>query len=135
MKAPVLMEEHSPEYDLQANRSAEVGVKFLKGQFRTLRSNLESEIKFRVPVGHPLVARMVRHAAATITWCAKGHDGRSAYERVRSRLFKTRLTAFGESCRFKIGSQEPVSNTSDGRRLHLSVFVGIDRRIGQYMIW
>ena len=37
--APVLMKEHSPEYDPQANGSAEVGVKFLKGHFPTLRSN------------------------------------------------------------------------------------------------
>ena len=42
--APVLMEEHSPQYDPQANGSAEGGVKLLKGYFRTLRSNLESEI-------------------------------------------------------------------------------------------
>ena len=105
--APVLVEEHSPEDDPQANGSADVGVKLLKGQFRTVRFNLESQIKFRVPVRHPLVAWMVRHAAATIIWYAKGHDAKSAYKRVRSRPFKTRLMAFGESCRFKIRSQEP----------------------------
>ena len=42
--------------------------------------------------------------------------------------------AFGESCRFKVRRQEPASNTSDGRRFHLGVFVGIDRRTGQYML-
>ena len=90
-------------------------MKLLKGHFRTLTYNLESEIQFRVPVRQHLVSWMVRHAAAIITWSAKGHDGRSAYERVRSKAFRTRLMAFGESCRFKIRSQEPVSNTSDGR--------------------
>ena len=61
--APVRMEEHSLEYDPQANGSAEVGVKMLKVHFRTSRSSLESEIKFGVPVKHPLVSWMVRHAA------------------------------------------------------------------------
>ena len=92
------MEEHSLEYDPHANGSAEVGVKLLKKHLRTLRSNLESETQFTV------VSWMVGHAAAIITWCAKGHDGRSAYERVRSKAFKTSLMAFGESCRFKIRS-------------------------------
>ena len=78
---------------------------------------------------------MVRHAAATITWCAKWHDGRIAYKRVWSKACKTRLMVFGQSCRFKIKSQEPVINTSDGRRFHSGVFVGIDRRTGQYMIY
>ena len=77
--APILMEEHSPEYGPQANGSAEIGVKLLIGHFRTFWFKLESEIKFRVPVRHPLVSWMVRHAAGIITWCAKGHAGRSAY--------------------------------------------------------
>ena len=68
------LEEHSPEYDPQANGSAEVGVRLLKGHLRTLRSCLESRIGFRVPVRHAVMAWLVRHAAALITWCAKGHD-------------------------------------------------------------
>ena len=42
---------------------------------------------------------------------------------------------FGEVCRFKVRSLEPLSNTVDGRRYHDGVFVGIDRRTGQYMIY
>ena len=36
-----VFEEHSPEYDPQANGAAEVGVKLLKSHMRTLRCNLE----------------------------------------------------------------------------------------------
>ena len=70
-----VLEEHSPEYDPQSNGSAEVGVKLLKGHLRTLKSCLESQLGYRVPVQHPLVSWMVRHAADLVTWCAKGHDG------------------------------------------------------------
>ena len=126
------MEEHPPEYDPQANGSAEVGVKLMKGHFRTLRSDVESRLGHRIPVRHPLVAWMVRHASSLVTWCARGHDGKTAYQRVRSRPFKTRLLTFGELCRYKVRSQEGVG--SDGRRLHEGVFIGIDRRTGQYII-
>ena len=44
------MEEHSPEYNPQANGSAEVGVRILKGHFRTMRSDLETKLGYRVPV-------------------------------------------------------------------------------------
>ena len=89
------LEEHPPEYDPQANGSAEVGVKLVKGHFRTAKSCLESKIGFKIPVQHPLVAWLVRQAASLITWCSKGHDGRSAYQRVKARDFRTRLMAFG----------------------------------------
>ena len=70
------LEEHPPEYDPQSNGSAEVGVKLLKGHLRTLKSCLEAKIGYKVPVKHPLIAWMVRHAADLVTWCARGHDGR-----------------------------------------------------------
>ena len=91
-----VLEEHSPEYDPQSNGSAEVGVKLLKGQLRTMKSCLENTLGYRVPVQHPLVAWMARHAANLVTWCAKGHDGQTAYQRVRAREFKTKLMTFGE---------------------------------------
>ena len=129
-----VLEEHSPEYDPQSNGSAEVGVKLLKNHLRTIRSNLENEIGHRIPVRHPLISWMVRHAAAVITWCSKGHGGRTAYQRVRGRECRTRLMAFGEACRFKNRSHEPIGGIADGRRFHAGIFVGVDRRTGQYML-
>ena len=128
------LEEHSPEYDPQANGSAEVGVRLLKGHLRTLRSCLESRLGFRVPVRHAVMSWLVRHAAALVTWCAKGHDGQTAYQRVRGREFRTKLLSFGECCSFKVRSQEPVAAV-DNRRFHQGIFVGVDRRTGQYMLF
>ena len=123
------LEEHSPEYDPQANGSAEVGVRLLKGHLRTLRSCLESRIGFRVPVRHAVMAWLVRHAAALITWCAKGHDGQTAFQRIRGRDFRTKLLSFGEMCSFKHRAQEPVGQV-DNRRFQQGVFIGIDRERG-----
>ena len=41
---------------------------------------------------------------------------------------------FGETCRYKNRSHEPLSASGDGRRFHVGIFVGIDRRTGQYML-
>ena len=81
------------------------------------------------------MAWLIRHAAALITWCAKGHDGLTAYQRVRAREFRTRLMSFGEMCHFKNRSTEPLGGIADGRRFHTGVFIGIDRRTGQYMLY
>ena len=129
------LEEHSPEYDPQCNGSAEIGVKLLKGHFRTLKSCLEAKIGFKVPVRHPLVAWMIRHSANLITWYARGADGRTGYQRVKTRDFTTRLMGFGEVCRFKNRSQEPISSVNGGSRFHTGIFVGIDQRTGQYMLY
>ena len=61
------MYENMPEYDPQSNGNAEVGVKLVKGMVRTMRSGFERELGFRVPVRHPLIAWLFRHAANTLT--------------------------------------------------------------------
>ena len=38
-------------------------------------------------------------------------------------------------CHFKIRSTEPLGGIADGRRFHTGVFIGIDRRTGQYMLY
>ena len=129
------LEEHPPEYDPQSNGSAEIGVKLLKGHLRTLKSCLESRIGHKIPVQHPVVAWMTRHAANLITWYAKGHDGRTGYQRAKTRDFRTRLMGFGEFCRFKNRSHEPIANVNGGTRFHSGVFLGIDQRTGQYMVY
>ena len=42
---------------------------------------------------------------------------------------------FGEFCRFKNRSQESLANVSGGSRFHSGIFLGIDSRTGQYMIY
>ena len=43
--------------------------------------------------------------------------------------------SFGELCRFKNRSQEPIANVSGGTRFHSGIFLGIDQRTGQYMTY
>ena len=99
-----------------------------------MRSGLERQFGFRVHVRHPLISLLVRHAANTFSWTAKGHDGVTAYQRVRRKPFRTRLMTFGEQCRLKLRSHEPMSSSGDGRTFHVGTYVGVDRLTGQQMI-
>ena len=92
------MSENSPEYDPQANGNVEVGVKIVNGMFRTFRSGLGDELGYRVPARHPLVAWLVRHAADVVNLSTRGPDGLTAYQRMMSKPFRTRLLGFGEMC-------------------------------------
>ena len=76
----------------------------------------------------------MRHDVNTLTWVVKGQNGKTAYQRVRGIFFRTRLTTFGEKCRYKMRSQEPFGASGDGRRFHIGNNVGVDPRTGQYMI-
>ena len=60
--------------------------------------------------------------------------GVTAYQRVRGKHFRTRLMTFGEQCRFKHRSHEPLSTSGDGKNFHVGSYAGVDRRTGQYMI-
>ena len=53
---------------------------------------------------------------------------------MRSSPFHTRLMAFGEACTFKNRSHEPVP-FDDGKKWHPGVFLGIDRRTGQCILY
>ena len=101
-------EEHPPPYDPQANGGIEVGVKLVKGHLKTLRSSLEDRVRYKIPVTHPLMTWLAPHSANMLTWFSRGKGGRTAYQRVRGRAFNGRLLLFGEFCRYKCRSHEPL---------------------------
>ena len=80
------------------------------------------------------MAWLVRRAADVVNWSMKGPDGLAAYQRVRSKPFRTRLLGFGEMCSYKVRAHEPLPSSGDGRRWHVGAFIGVDRRTGQYVI-
>jgi len=127
-----VQEEHPPPYDSQANGSIEVGVKMVRGMVRTVQRTLENRIGFRIPPGHAILKWLVAHAADLLTRRQKGHDGNTPYQRVKGRPYTGRLLEFGEKCRFKVRSKEPLFGQA---RWGQGIFVGICRATGQYIIY
>ena len=126
--------EGSVPYDPQTNGAAESAVGTIKGMLRTLTLCLEEQIGARIPVGHPLLTWLVRHAAWCRTSRIRGSDGRTAYEKARGRAFKTPMVGFAEHCRYKVRAQE---KRDDGLpwRWYTGIFVGIDLQTGQYIFY
>ena len=128
------MIENSPEYDLKQTECRDWREDREGHAEDTHRSNLETELGYREPARHPLIAWLVRHSTMIVDWTVKRPDGITAYHRVRSKPFKSRLLRFGEACSYKSRAQEPLSSSGDRRWWHEGVFIGIDERTGQYMI-
>ena len=125
-------EEHPPPYDPQANGGIEVGVKLVKGHFKTLRSSLEARVGYKIPVAHPIMTWLVGHSANILTWFSRGKDGRTAYQRVRGRTLNAKLLMFGESCRYKCRSHEPLHGRE---RWSAAIYLGRESKQGQHILF
>ena len=99
--------EHSQAYDSQASGGTELGVRALRGLYRTLRLCLEKRIGFVLPVQHPLSSWLLEHTALLLNASLRGEDGLTPWARVRGRAFGQRLIGFGESVLYKLPLQGP----------------------------
>ena len=112
-----LTEEHPTAYDSQANGATEVGVRAMRGDIRTARSDLEDRLGAQVPISHPIMAWLVRHVGFTRTAFVRQSDGRTPWETIRGRPYSQRLYHFGERVHWKLPTKGPKSqprgNASD----------------------
>ena len=103
-------EEHSPPYDSQADGSVENAVKFVKCRLGTLKFCLERRVEKRIPPRHPIMSWLAPHAAAILKYRSREEDGKTPYERIQVRPFNSRIIGFGERCRYKVRSKEPLDD-------------------------
>ena len=88
-------DEYSPVGDSQSNGAVEISVQVIEGQVRTLKCQIEHRLGRELPMEHPVLPWMVRHAGATISRYQKGPDGMTAYRRIRGRDFHNVVVEFG----------------------------------------
>ena len=128
--------EHSATYDSQASGSTEVGVRALRGHFRTMRLCLEGRIGRRLPVRHPIMAWLLEHTAMILNASVRGDDGMTPWARVRGRSFGHRLFGFGELVAAKQPNKGPQHNV-DGNvaaTSKLGTFLGYCRSSNAYKV-
>ena len=99
--------EHPAAYDSQSNGGTEVGVKLVRGLFRTLKLCLESRIDKYVPINHALVPWLLQHTCMLLNARFRGTDGRTPWARARGRPFNQRLLGFGELVMYKLPGKGP----------------------------
>ena len=87
--------ESSPKGESQSNGIAERAVQDLEEGVRTHKLDLETKLKMAVGIGHPCIAWLVENVADIINKFKIGHDGRTAYERLKGKTYKGVIHEFG----------------------------------------
>ena len=128
--------EHSQAYDSQASGGTEVGIKILRGLFKTLKLCLEGRIGRKVPVHHPVTSWLLEHTSLLQNARVRGEDGMTAWARVRGRAFGQRLIGFGERILWKQPLKGPQHDAEGnmGPRLLPGIFLGYRRDATTYVI-
>ena len=93
----VNVQTESPvEYDSQSNGAIEVGIKIVRGMFRTLKLCLEARLGKYVPVNHALVPWLLEHTCILLNAKSRGPDVLTSWERIKGRLFGQPVLGFAE---------------------------------------
>ena len=128
--------EHSATYDSQANGSTEVGVRNLRGQFRTMRICLQERIGKELPVHHALVSWLLEHTAMIMNAGIRGEDGLTPWSRARGRSFAHKLFGFAEQVHARKPTKGP-QHQAEGNLAARSVactFLGYCKSSNAYKI-
>jgi hypothetical protein len=87
---------NAPRYSHASMGVVERANQTLAGQIRSMRLVLQGHLGQRLPATHPLMAWVVRHAAWLITRFVVRPSGRTAYEALRGRAYRSELVEIGE---------------------------------------
>ena len=128
--------EHSQAYDSQSNGGTEVGIRAVRGLFRTMKLCLEKRVGFTIPVNHPLTAWLVEHVCMVLNTKVRGDDGKTAWARARGRPYGMREYGFGESVLWKPPTKGPQHDTEGNMapRLLPGLFLGFHKSSNSYRV-
>ena len=88
--------EDTPVGESQSNGAVESAVKEIRGMYKTMRSDVETNYGKTIPGSHPIHTWAVRHASSTRFRESMGQDGRTAYSRIKGRNFNKEIVKIGE---------------------------------------
>ena len=128
--------EHSQKYDSQASGGTEVGVRALRGLFRSLHLCLQDRVGQAIPVNHPLTSWLLEYTALTLNACVRGDDGLTPWARARGRAFGQRIIGFGEYVYYKLPTKGPQhdANGNMAARQAPGIFLGYSVLSNSYKI-
>ena len=87
----------SPKGESQSNGVAERAVQDIEDGLRTHKLDLEGELKEQVPISHTILIWLVEHVVDILIKFKVGHDGRTAYERLKGKQYKGEVLEFASS--------------------------------------
>ena len=127
------MQEHSPVRSSGSNGVIERGIKEAEYQIRSMKSALDDRLGTNLGVSSNVLPWMIEYGAVLVNRYLVGHDGKTAYERMKGKESKMLGFEFGERVNFR---RIPIA----GRLAKLEslwrsgIFVGYRSIIGEYMV-
>ena len=113
MRQEPTISQSSPVGESQANGLVERAVRSVKDQVRTLRLTLQKRVGCRIPVGHPVMTWIVKHAGELISKCQLNRDGQTAYFKVFGKASKDVIVEIGEEVHYRVSDVD--TGSLDGR--------------------
>ena len=92
--------EHSPVTDSQSNGGAERGVRSMEEMVRTYKFDLESRLRTKISINHPILEWVVEHVADMLCKAMVGVDGKTPYQRLKGRKFSGEILPFASPVLF-----------------------------------
>ena len=127
-----IMQEETPVGESQSNGPIENAVGRVQGQYRTMKSDLETQYKGKIPKSHPVIPWLVRHAAMTMNRYGMGEDGMTAYRRLKGKKFKGEMLKIGE-CVWFLRPKSKGKDKSDAR-WEEGIWLGIREESGEHIV-
>ena len=91
----ITLVESAPKGESQSNGIAERAVQDLEEGTRTHKLDFEAKLKCKIEVTHDIMSWMIENVADIINKFKVGHDGKTAYERLKGKKYKGEFLEFG----------------------------------------
>ena len=106
--------QQSPVSDSRANGRAERAVQKIQKKARVLKLATEEHLEIRLAVDHPAFALLVEHAADVLNKTEVASDGRTPWERLKTRAYTGLMFEFGTEV-FLRAAEKPVGGAMTPR--------------------
>ena len=125
--------EHSPVRSSQSNGIVERAVQSVEAQVRVIKLAMESRWRVEVPPSHPLLAWAAEYSGYLLNRFEVGHDGRTAYERLKGKRSTSIGVEFGEAVHWRVApASGALGKLSSSWRN--GVFLGVKGKSGELVV-
>ena len=126
--------ENSPVRSSQSNGVIERAVQSIEGQVRVLKIAVERRWKAEIPVDHPVLAWAVEYASFLLNRFEVGHDGKTAYERLKGKRATTLAIEFGEKVLWKMTAHQGGALGKLSSTWRVGVYLGVRGKSGELVV-
>ena len=126
--------ENSPVGDSQSNGIAERAVQSVAQQIRVMRHSLQQKMGAVLPGPHPVTCWLVEHASDLLNKYQLGEDGRTAYQRLRGKVWSRDVVEFGEKVHYRMNLKNLPREQKLEPRWEEGFFLGVKWRTGECWI-